>query len=521
MNRSVIRAAKVVSGGTGLSRILGLVREIIMATMFGTSLAKSAFDVAFLFPNLFRRLFGEGALSAAFVPIFTETLEHDGLDGANRLAGKVGTLLATVLFVFVSIGYLVMVVAQQRIDMGAKADAVISLLRVMLPYMFFSCLVALSMGILNSLKHFAVPALTPVLLNVIWIAALIWLCPRLGSTLEEQIHGVAMAVLFAGGVQLLVQLPVLLGKGVMPSLSFDWRDPRVKRMLLMMGPAALGMGIFQINVVIDKVLALYVGEWAPAALTYAERLIYLPLGLVATALGTVLLPTFSSQAARNEPEQIRETLGGALSYVLLIMVPAAIGLIVLARPITEMIYHWPGRKFDDLSTMYTARALMFYAPGLIVFSAFKVIVPAFYAQKNTLTPVKSGVAVVILNLVLNVLFILTWPTGFRHAGLAFSTVIASLVNCTTLSIILHRQLGSPGWQRVSLNAAKSFIGAVIMGVAVSGVHALLTGVPVADQLHVKVVQITAVGISIVCGLAVYVGWALLTCRDEMKAILRR
>jgi putative peptidoglycan lipid II flippase len=521
MNRNIFRAANVVGGGTGLSRLLGLVREILMAWMFGTSLAKSAFDVAFLIPNLFRRLFGEGALSAAFVPVFTETLEHDGLDGANRLAGKIGTLLATILFLSVCVGYVVMVFVQNTFEIGEKATAVLSLLRVMLPYLFFICLVALSMGMLNSLRHFAIPALTPVLLNVVWISALIWICPHLGDTLEQKIQGVAMAVLFAGGVQLLVQLPVLLKKGLRPTFSFDWQDSRVRRVLLMMGPAALGMGIFQINVVIDKILAFYVGDWAPAALNYAERLIYLPLGLVATALGTVLLPTFSSYAARNEPHLIRETLGSALRYVLFIMVPATVGLIVLAQPIVDLIYHLPGKRFDALSTLQTTRALVFYAPGLIVFSAYKVLVPAFYAQKNTITPVKVGACVLLLNLALNIIFILTWPPGFKHAGLAFATVIASLVNCTALSVILHRQLGNPGWQSISLSAVKSILGALIMGVTVGGVHNLVTSLPVAAQVHVKVAQIATVLVSIIAGLAVYAVWALIACRDEMKALRRR
>lgn len=521
MNQNLFKAATVVSGGTGLSRLLGLVREILMAWMFGTSLAKSAFDVAFLIPNLFRRLFGEGALSASFVPVFTETLEHDGLAEANRLAGRIGTILATILFFFVCVGYLIMIVVENTFAIGERSNAVMVLLRVMLPYLFFICLVALSMGMLNSLRHFATSALTPVLLNVIWISVLIWICPQLGDTLEQKIYGVAVSVLFAGVLQLLVQLPALLKKGIRPSISFRWKDDRVKRVLLMMGPAALGMGIFQVNVVIDKILAFYVGVWAPAALNYAERLIYLPLGLIATALGTVLLPVFSSHAARDEPHEIRETLGGALRYVLFVMVPASVGLIVMAEPIVRLIYHLPGKEFDALSTLQTTRALMFYAPGLIVFSAYKVLVPAFYAQKNTIIPVKVGAYALLLNLVLNMLFMLTWPLEFKHAGLAFATVIASLLNCAALSIVLHRHLGNPGWRRISLSAVKSILGALIMGVAVATVHASVMGMPIAEQINVKVSQIAAVCFSILVGLVVYAVWALLVCRDEMKALWGR
>ncbi|MBN1557514.1 MAG: murein biosynthesis integral membrane protein MurJ, partial [Lentisphaerae bacterium] len=302
----LVRHTAVVGSWTGLSRLLGFVREILMAALFGTSTAQSAFVVAFRIPNLFRRLFGEGALSSAFVPVFTDSLAHEGREAAWTLAGRVMALLSVVLSGIVLIGVAAATGYLHAGDPAPRTELVLALLRIMLPYMLCICLVALCMAVLNSFHHFLVPAATPVLLNVLWIGALVWVCPHFGETPEARIVGVAWAVLAAGVVQLAVQIPVLVRYGFRGRLSLRWRgDRRVWRVLALMGPAALGLGITQVNVVIDTLLALWIGSWAPAALSFSERLIYLPLGLFATALGTVLLPTFSHQAARNDPAGMR------------------------------------------------------------------------------------------------------------------------------------------------------------------------------------------------------------------------
>lgn len=516
-NRNLIRSTAVVSAGTGLSRILGLVREIFMARLFGTSLAKSAFDIAFLIPNLFRRLFGEGALSAAFVPVFAESIEKEGVESANRLAGKVMTMLGTALAAIVIGGILLATVSIKFLTLGEKAAAVLPLLRIMLPYMFFICLVAFCMAILNSFHHFAVPAVTPVLLNVVWIVTLIFICPRFGNTPGERIYGAAWGILAAGGIQLLIQVPVLLRFGFRPRASFAWRDEKLIRILLLMGPMALGMGVFQVNLCIDRLLAFMVGTWAPAALTYAERLIYLPLGVFATALGTVLLPTFSRQAAREKKDEIRATLGVALRNLMLVMMPAAIGLLVLAVPVVRLVF--AGGEFGDRSTVLTARALMFYAPGLVVFSLHKVFIPAFYALKDTRTPVRVGLRVVALNFMLNIIFILTWPLEYKHAGLAFATVLAGAVNCLALGRILHQRVGTPGWSRIIRSWIRIFVASLVMGLAVSPTHKFLAGAVTGAGLDAKSGQLLAVAGSIIVGLLVYCGLAALLCRQEVREIL--
>jgi len=490
-----------------------------MATLFGTSLVQSAFVIAFRIPNLFRRLFGEGALSAAFVPVFSESLAKEGREKAWRLATAAITLLGTVLAAIVLIVVLVTSASIKLLPLGEKAAMVLPLLRIMFPYMFFICLVALCMAILNSFHHFLVPAGTPILLNVVWILTLVFICPRFGDSPEQRIVGVAWGILTAGVLQLLVQFPALRRFGYRLRLSFVWRDERVSRVLLLMGPAALGMGVIQINVLVDSLLALTVGKWAPAALSFAELMVYMPLGIVATALGTVLLPTFSGQAARSRPEDIKKTLNQAVRVLLFVMTPAAVGLALLARPIVSLLFEWRGGEFDAMSTVQTARGLMFYAPGLLVFGLYKVLVPVFYAFQDTRRPVRVALWVVGLNLLLNVTFILTWPRGFKHAGLAFATVLASAVNCLILGVMLHRKLGSPGWSRIAKSAARTLVASLVMGITVFLASKLLASGAMLAGLNPKPAQLLVVAGSVAAGLVVYCGLALLLCREEIRAVL--
>ena len=517
--RRLLKSTAVVSAGTSISRILGFVREMLMAWLFGTSLAKSAFDVAFKLPNLFRRLFGEGALSAAFVPVFTGTLEKDGLEEANRFAGNIAGMLGTALVAIVLGGILLISVVLRFPGLGERASVVLPLLRIMLPYTFFICLVALCMGMLNSFHHFAVPALTPVLLNVVWISVLLFMCPRFGETPQEQIHAVAWGILLAGAVQLAVQIPALLRHSLRPVLSFAWRDARVTRVLLLMGPAAVGMGVHQLNAVVDSLLALVVGSWAPAALTYAERLIYLPMGVFATALSTVLLPTFSRQAARGRQHEITAVMSLSLRCMTLLMVPAAVGLIVLAEPVVRLVF--VRGEFDAESTMFTVRALWFYAPGLVVFSIYKILVPAFYAMQDTRTPVRVGVRVVLLNFVLNVIFILTWPRGFKHAGLACASVLASAINCLVLGRILSKTAGDVEWGRLAQTFLKSLLAAGLMAVAAYFAHGWLENALGLSMSNAKAAQLLAVAGGIVVGTVLYSVLIVGLCRREIGELITR
>ena len=500
----IIRSTGVVGAFTSLSRLLGLARDVLMAGFFGTSLVMSAFVVAFTIPNLFRRLFGEGALSSAFVPVLVETREKEGDEAAWALVNRVFVLLAAILTL---ITLAVILFAATASVANPKAAAVI-----------FICLAAVSMGILNSFHHFAVSAFAPSLLNILWIATMLFVVPNLGNSPEEKIRYVAWAVLLAGFLQWAVQWPMLhklgwRGLGPISGGSSEATKQKVKQILCLMGPAALGMAVLQLNVVIDRLLAMWVSKEAPAALFFSERLIYFPLGIIATALGTVLLPVFSGHAARNDHEEIRKGVTDGLRHLLFIMTPAAIGLLVLATPVVQMIFEW--KEFSADSTWMTAIALQAYAPGLVIFSLAKIFVPAFYGMQDTKTPVKIGIIAVALNLTLNIIFILTLPQAVKHAGLAFATVLSSVFNMSCLALILQKRVGRPDWKSVGATAARSFGAAALMASVVLFVYGLLA--------HVdgnKIQQIVSVLVSIAAGGGVYLIASLTFRAPELREFTR-
>ena len=519
----VIRSAFMVGGFTSLSRVLGLVRDFLTAGFFGTSLAMSAFVVAFRIPNLFRALFGEGALSSAFVPVFMQTRKEEGDEKAWVLARKVISLVALTLLLVVAAGIGGATALMRWPGLGPKALMILPLAGIMLPYMLFICLAALSQAILNSYHKFALPALTPSLLNIVWIFFILAVCPMIHGPLEKQIYGVAWGVFVAGIIQLAVQVPTLMRAGYRPGFSLDFRDNRVLRVFGLMGPAALGLAVTQVNVMVNSLLAAWIAPWAPAALFYAERLLYFPQGILATAMSTVLLPVFSSHAARADIQQIRATINHSLRNLLFVMAPAAVGLLVLAGPIVQMIFEW--NRFNAQSTELTARALMFYAPGLFVFCLAKVFVPAFYATQDTRTPVKISLVAVAINLTLNITFLFTWPLYWKHAGLALATVLSEAFNGLTLGYFLHRRLGSPGWRSIFASTARAFGASVVMGAGAWYTHQALFGVLSASHLPAKLSQVAAVFAAIGVGIALYLAVAaILRCpeiKDVLQAIRRR
>jgi putative peptidoglycan lipid II flippase len=503
-NRNIIRFAFTVGGFTMLSRFLGMVRDILTAGAFGTSLAMSSFVVAFRIPNLFRALFGEGALSSAFVPVFMASRRTDGEAAAWLLARRVATLVGGFLVFVVAFGIAAMGLALRWPGLGESAAAVLPLARVMLPYVFFICMAALGMAVLNSYNKFSVSAFTPALLNVTWILAILFIIPLVRGGPARQIHALAWTVFVAGAVQLGYQMPALFRVGWRPGVDVDWRDPRVKKVFMLMGPSALGLAVNQINVMVNSLIALWAGPWAPSALFYAERLIYFPQGILATSLGTVLLPVLSDLAAQRKHGQMREAIHHGVRTLLFVMTPAAVGLYVLAGPIVQMLLE--RGAFDAQSTVLTARALKFYAPGLMVFCLAKVFVPAFYALQDTRTPVKIGLCVVGINFTLNVFFALTLPTYWKHAGLAFSTVVAEGFNGLALAFFLRRRLGAFGiWGILGgLGRALAAAGAMAV-VAVFAERALTTWL----YVHVphKAAQWIGVPAAVLLGIGVYLGLA--------------
>lgn len=430
--------------------------------MFGTGMVWDAFLIAFMIPNLLRRLVGEGALSGSFIPVFTEYLERKSRHEAWRLASIIFSLLLVGLAVIVLLGMLGIGLVLNNFALPDKLALILRLTRVMLPYIFFISLAALAMGVLNSLKHFTAPAMAPIMLNLCWIGALFWLCPRFGDRLNERIWGLAIGVLIGGLFQLLIQIPALLKKGLKflnMKFKLDIAHPAVRRIGLLMAPAALGLAITQINIAIDLVLAYLLGDGAVSALWYGNRLMQFPLGVFGIALGTALLPFLSIQVAREDLGRMKETFSFALRMACFIMLPAAVGLIVLRTPIIRLLFE--RGEFTSLSTSRTAMTLLFYCVGLCSYAGLKIVVPCFYSLQDTRTPVRVGAIAMACNVALNL--ILMWP--LREGGLALATAISSTINLSILFWILKARIGDLGGRKIVSSFGRILCATTVMGVS--------------------------------------------------------
>lgn len=479
----LLRKVGVVSAMTGISRVFGLVREVVMAHFFGTSTLQSAFVIAFRIPNLFRRLFGEGALGAAFIPIFTEIEQREGRARAQLFVARILGLLVCVLGLLVGLGILASFGVERWCGEGSRWSEAMPLMRIMLPYAVLICVAAILSAMLNVHDRFAVPSLTPVVLNVVWIAVLVGVCPFLPAAGMWRIGAICWGILLAGVAQVLFQLPELrrVGYGLRLQFSGWFGSPYVRRVLLQMAPASLGIALAQINICLDGWLAFYGARWAPSALEYADRIIYLPLGLFGTAFATVLLPTYTRQFRAGQTGEAMNTLARALRNLMLLMLPMTVGLMLLAEPTVALIYQ--RGRFDAQSTIWTARAILAYAPGLLVFSANKVIAPLFYAQQDIRTPVKVASWCILGNVACNVLSVLLLPEGWRHAGIAASTVLSSLLNTVILAVLLARRGLCPGVGGLLVTLLQVGAAVAVMGGGLLlGVHVLPSTWPVTLRL---------------------------------------
>ena len=434
----IARNAAVVGVMTMISRVGGLIREVLMAHFFGAGLAKSAFDVAYRIPNLFRRLFGEGALSAALVPIYAEVTASEGKREADRLASAVAGITVALLSAITVLGILATYAIARWLPLQERWLEIMPLLRIMLPYAPLICLAALVMGVLNSLKSFAIPSLAPAFQNLCCILVLLLVCPFLPAEGDIRIKVVSWSILLSGAVQVAVQLPVLRKHGVPLSLAIPLPLPAaVRRVFLLTIPMALSAGLIQVNVCLDSLLAMKAGEWGPSVLGYADRIVYLPLAIIATAFSTVLLPTLSSLSAKSDWTSFSDSFARSMRGMVVAMMPASLGIIALARPIIVLIYQ--SGAFDDRSTSRTAAALIAYSAGLVAAGAHKIVVTAYYARKDGKTPVTVGTAGVFLNLAMNLFFIWVLPPELKPVGIAIATAISSTLAVGVLLAILARR----------------------------------------------------------------------------------
>ena len=501
---------------TAISRVAGLVRELIMAYYFGTSAAQSAFVVAFRLPNLFRRLFGEGALSNAFIPVFTETLVKEGKDAASTLAARVMGLQSAVIGVLVILLMAVTWIAEPFFETGSRWLIIFPLMRIMLPYALLICQVAIVSAMLNTQQKFKISSLTPVILNFVWIIALV-VCPLVSADPLKRITFISYSILTAGLFQLAFQVPTLRACGFRFGFDFSikaWRtSPRIREVLIMLAPTALGAGIDQINICVDGYLAFYAADWAPAAMEYADRIAYLPLGMFATAFVTVLMPTYSRLAALEDYEGLKHTMERALRNLAVIVAPAMTIMFFMAPALVELIYVWPGGKFDHTSAHFTSLAVMAYAPGMFVFSFQKCLTPAFFAMKDTRTPVLIGLLCIALNFTLNILSIILLPVGVRHVGLVSSTVLCSFMNGIISAHILRKRKNLPNYANFAPAVFYSLVSALAMAACCLWVHRLF------GPQNSKGMQALALVATGVTGAVVYCGVMLCIARDDFMDVV--
>ncbi len=460
-NDRVTKAAGVVGSATLLSRIFGFIRDVVIAWFFGAGLSSDAFFVAFRIPNLLRRLFAEGSLSVAFIPVFTEHLTNRGKNEAFELARSAIRLLSILLVVITIIGILLAPVIVRIIAPGfaaapGKLSVTIFLTRIMFPYIFFIGMVALSMGILNVLGHFAAPALAPVLLNISIIGSVFLISPYM----DNPVTGLAIGVLIGGFLQLGLQVPFLIKKGF-----FFWEKakiyhPGLKKIGLLMLPTIFGAAVYQINILVGTLLASLLAEGSISYLYYADRLVQFPLGIFAIATATAVLPSLSRQAAQNDLSAVRDTFSYAMRMIFFITIPSMVGLIVLREPIVALLFK--RGAFDAETTRLTAYALLYYSIGLWAFSAVRIVVSTFYALQDTKTPVRMAVISVGANIMLGI--ILMGPMG--HGGLALSTSLASILNLVLLVRALRVKLGTLELRNISESVFKTMICSGIMGAVV-------------------------------------------------------
>jgi len=441
----LLASTAVVATMTMLSRVLGLVRDVVIARMLGASAGADAFFVALKIPNFLRRLFAEGAFNQAFVPVLSEYRSNGSMAATKLLVDRVagtlgGTLVLVTLVGVLAAPAIIWVFAPGFGDDPVKRALTVEMLRLTFPYLFFIALTAFAGGILNSWNRFAVPAFTPVLLNLSLIGCALFLAPHFAE--DRMAVALAWGVLIAGVVQLLFQLPFLARLNLMPIPRMGWRDPGVRKIMKLMAPALFGASVYQLNSLVNTILASMLETGSVTWLYYTDRLIELPLGIFAVAIGTVILPSLSSKHADASPEAFSRTLDWAIRMVLLIGLPAALALFALAEPLLSTLFQYG--EFSAFDVTKTAASLRAYSAGLLAAMLIKVLAPGFYARQDTRTPVRIGVLAMLANMLLGALLVWEW----RHVGLASAMALSAWLNAGLLYLGLRRSgvyQPLPGW----------------------------------------------------------------------------
>ena len=432
----MLKSSGAMGAATLLSRVLGMVREIVYARFMGDGWVAGAFQLAFTIPNLFRRLLGEGALTAAFIPIFKEKEKTASEAEMWRAANAVISGLVVAAAAVIGLVLLGLSLALALASFKPETRLMLELLRWMFPYMLLICLTAVFFGMLNSRGHFFVPALGAVVLNVVMIAVVLGLAPRWGATLETQIFALAVGVLLAGAAQMLFQLPTLRREGFRFAWVSPWRNETVQRVVRQMIPGTIGVAAFQLNVVLTQGVAFWVDPQIVASFNYAVRLMELPQGIFGVSLATFLLPTLAGLAAEKKMGEFRATLGQGLAHLIFVNGLMTVLLIVLAEPIVRLLFE--RGQFTTESTQRAALALACLAPGLVAFSMVNILARAFYALGDMATPMKISLVCLVLNLALTLALV----GPLRQGGLALANTLTSWLNVVLLFAALRRKQGA-------------------------------------------------------------------------------
>lgn len=514
MTRKLIQSTAVTGGMTLVSRITGLARDVVFAGLIGAGagVAADAFYVAFRIPNFLRRIFGEGAFSQAFVPVFTEYKTRATPEEARAFVDHMTGVLGVILFVVTLVGVLaapvlVMVLAPGFLDEPHKYDLTVQMLRIMFPYLLFISFVAMAAGILNTYGKFGAAAFTPVLLNLCLIGAAVWLAPRMA----EPVMALAWGVFLAGAVQLVFQWPFLRAIRMAPRPRLKPAHDGVGRVFKLMLPAIFGVSVSQLNLLVNTLLASFLVTGSVSWLYYSDRLMEFPLGVFGIALATVILPSLSHKHATNSHEEFSHLLDWALRWVVLVGLPASVALVVLAGPMLATLFHFGAFNANDVRM--SASALMAFSLGLLGFLLVKVLAPGFYARQDTKTPVRIGIVAMLANIVLSL--VLVYP--LKHVGLALAISLAAFLNAALLYRWLRKHnvyRPLPGWGIFLLRVtiASGAMGALLAW----GVGDL--GNWLAASVSERVIQLT---LWVVAGLVAYLGFILALGIRPAQMLLRK
>ena len=509
------RSAGVTGAATLASRILGLARDQVLAALFGAGNEMDAFIVAFRIPNLVRDLFAEGAMSAAFVPTFTRHLTLHGKRDAWRLGNNVLNALLLVTGGLVIAGMvfaqpLVATYARDFEQVPGKLELTVQMTRVVLPFLPMVAVAAAAMGMLNSLHHYFVPALSPATFNIATIVCGLALVPLMPSVGLPRIMAIAIAALVGGAGQVAIQWPALRREGFRYRAVFDPGDPGLRQVLVLMGPGTIGLAATQVNIFVNTLLATSQGTGAVSWLTYAFRVMYLPIGLFGVSIGTALLPAVSRYAAVDDSAGIRDTVTRGLAMMLMVNIPATLGLIALATPIVQVLFE--RGHFVAADTAATAAALQCYAFGLVGYSAVRIVSPTFYAIRQSRVPVMVSGAAIAINVVFSVLLVRF--LGFR--GLALGTSIAAMANAAALVWLLRRRLDGLGGRQLPIVFIKIVIAATVMAAVSVAVQYEMNRVTPGMGLFAQAARLAA---SIGAGLITLAAMATLLRVSEFAAVV--